>query len=126
LQGITAFFASFSWGTIALHASGIPFVFALILGLIIGAGVMVGIAKLVQLTSRLAEDGTVIIENAVGKIGTVYIPIEPGKQGKITVEIQGRLCEVDAVCFEDSQRLPTGAEVTVTGAKGDLVMVTAV
>lgn len=68
---------------------------------------------------RLNEDGTIRIQRAIGKIGTVYIPIPAGKNGsgKVQLDVMGRLMEYEAVT-EGAAKLPTGAKVSVTGVIG--------
>jgi len=68
---------------------------------------------------RLNEDGTMRIQRAIGKNGTVYIPIPAGKTGcgKVQLEVLGRLVEFEAVT-DDPAKLATGAKVTVTGVIG--------
>ena len=51
-----------------------------------------------------------IIENAVGNTGEVYLRIPANREGhgKIQVEIQGTLREMDALT-DDEKELPTGS-----------------
>ncbi|AHG88420.1 hypothetical protein J421_0883 [Gemmatirosa kalamazoonensis] len=86
-----------------------------VLGLSVVAGVaaLVVVAVLLRLMLRLESDGTVRIENAVWQPATVYVPI-PGARagaGKVTLSLQGRLVEYQAVTGEGA--LPTGTPVTV-------------
>lgn len=83
--------------------------------LAVGAGLvaMLVVALLLRTMLRFETDGTVRIENALWLPGTVYVPI-PGAQtgaGKITLSVQGRLVEYQAVTREAA--LPTGTDVTV-------------
>ena len=45
------------------------------------------------------SDGTVNYKNAIGNVGSVYIPIPPNRKGmgQIQVEVQGRLAVINAV-----------------------------
>jgi membrane protein implicated in regulation of membrane protease activity len=122
LLGISAFFAVFSWGAILMYAANLPTILCLVLGILAGTAVMFGIAKLTVAISKLSEDGTEDLNNAVGKTAEVYIPIIPGKQGKVTVEVQGKLTEADAVS-DDDDILGTGTVVMVTALAGDGVLV---
>lgn len=83
--------------------------------LALGAGLVavVVVALLMRLLLRLETDGTVRIENALFQPATVYVPIPGGKAGagKVTLSLQGRLVEYQAVTGEPT--LPTGAAVTV-------------
>lgn len=68
----------------------------------------------------LAEDGTTKIETAIGKIGTVYVPIpaEKSAAGKIQVKVNNRLEEFAAVTSH-TEKLTTGSCVRVTGVVGN-------
>ncbi len=51
-----------------------------------------------------------VIENAIGQTGEVYLRIPPNREGhgKLQVEIQGTLREMDAIT-DDEKELPTGS-----------------
>ena len=86
---------------------------AVALALVAGAVAVVVVAVLMRLLLRLESDGAVQIENALWQPATVYVPI-PGARagaGKVTLSLQGRLVEYQAVTSEPA--LPTGAAVTV-------------
>ena len=53
------------------------------------------------------------LHNAIGLIGQVYIPIPAAGQGvgKITIEVQGALRELEAVSFDNM--IPTRQSVVV-------------
>jgi hypothetical protein len=79
---------------------------------------MVAVAAMMRGIVRLQDEGTVRIENAVGQTGTVYLTVPGNKSGvgKVTLEIQNRSAEYQAVTFQDS--LPTGAKVVVVDVVG--------
>ena len=85
----------------------------LVIALAGGGGAMFMVAGLMRLMMRLKSDGTVRVERAVGKTGTVYLTI-PGQKagaGKVTLNLQNRTVEYQAVTSD--QELPTGAKVVV-------------
>jgi hypothetical protein len=86
---------------------------AVALALVAGAVAVVVVAVLMRLLLRLESDGAVRIENALWQPATVYVPIPGAKAGagKVTISLQGRLVEYQAVTSEPA--LPTGAAVTV-------------
>lgn len=73
----------------------------------------------------LAEDGTTKIETAIGKVGSVYIPIpaEKAAAGKIQIKVNNRLEEFAAITTHN-EKLATGTRVQVIGVagKGTLVV----
>ena len=85
---------------------------------ICGLATMALTAAAVRLLAHTTHDGTLHIRNAVGKVGTVYlrIPGNSGGRGKVTVKVQERLVEFQAVC--QGPELPTGAQVVVVNVVG--------
>jgi len=90
----------------------------------LGAAVLAGIAAITVVAftmrslHRLKAEGNVRIDRAVGKNGTVYLSI-PGKRsgvGKVTLHLQNRTMEYQAVTAQDA--LPTGAKIVVVGVVG--------
>ena len=124
MQTIVTFFTVFSWSSIVLVGSSVPKGLALLIGFALGVVTMLLAAKLVQLSLRLAENGTVDPSNAIGETATVYIPCPPKGQGmgKVTLTLQGQLREFTA--FNNSDRvIPTGTLVRVTDVIGDELVV---
>lgn len=73
---------------------------------------------------RLQSEGTLVISNAVGQVGTVYLTIPEKGSGVVTVTVQGTMRTLDAVS-EHSRRIPTGSVVRVVGiTAGNILVVT--
>lgn len=126
LRGVVAFLAIFGWGTLWLLRMGLHPLAALFFGSAMGVWAMVLVAVLLRVALRLQEDGTVLIQNALGLSGTVYLTIPPSRHGagKVTVLVQEKLCEFLAVT-DEPEALPTGDEILVIGVSGrDTLVVT--
>lgn len=123
LQGIVAFMTVFGWSSIASITSGANTTLSVVLGILFGLIAMFAIAKLVQVSRKLTESGNVDIKNAIGEMGKVYIPIPPrGKgEGKLTVYLQGRFLECEAVTDGDNT-LPTGAAVRIVDFRNGVLV----
>lgn len=126
LRGVVAFLAIFGWGSLWLLRIGLHPLAALFLGSAMGVWAMVLVALLLRVSLRLQEDGTVRIQNALGLSGSVYLTVPPARQGagKVTVVVQEKLTEFDAVT-DEPQALPTGSEVLVVGLSGRDTLVVA-
>jgi hypothetical protein len=76
-------------------------------------GMMLVVVWVMSLQSKLYSEGNVDPENAVGQNAKVYlrIPGENAGKGKITVSIQGRSQEYEAVT--SGPKLATGSSVRV-------------
>jgi len=86
-----------------------------------GSGIagMFAVAWMMRGLSRLQASGTIRIENAVGRRGTVYLRVPGGQngRGKVTIDIQGRSMEFEAVTEGDE--IATGRMVTVVAVEND-------
>lgn len=124
MQTIVAFFTVSSWTSIVLIGSQVPKVISLAVGFILGAMTMVVIAKMMQLSMKLTENGTVDLRNAIGESATVYIPCPPKNSGmgKVTMTLQGQMMELGAF-NEGDETLATGTKVIVVDVRGDDVIV---
>jgi hypothetical protein len=79
-----------------------------------GAAAFAIVAWMMKMLNKLKADGTVRIERAVGKNGTVYLTVPAAKAGagKVTLNLQNRTVEYQAIT--PAGELPTGAKVVVT------------
>lgn len=115
LRGITAMAAVAGWSGLVMHEAEIPLGLTVFLAAAFGFIVMVAIAWFMKLATKLQQNGNLDIGYAIGKVGTVYIPIPPNMtgSGKINLTIQERFVEIDAktAC---SRKLNTGESVRIT------------
>ncbi len=86
----------------------------------VGSGfvAMYVVHSLMRGLQSLDTDGTIRIERAVGKPGTVLlsIPDHNSGSGKIQLKLQNRLIELEAMTANDP--LPSGAKIVVVGIIG--------
>ncbi len=93
VRSITGFFGGFGWtGVIALE-KGLSVLAATGLGAVVGFVLMLSVAYVMKALYSLGESGTIDLRNAIGQIGTVYLPIPPNQSGpgRVRIMIQGRL-----------------------------------
>lgn len=123
MQTVVAFLTVFSWSSIVSIHAGTPALTGILVGLVFGVLAMFLVAKLVQVSAKLAENGTVSLKNAIGESGRVYLPIAArnGTPGKVMVQVQGQLIECGAVT--QGEAIETGANVRVVDLRGDLLVV---
>jgi len=125
LRTLLAFFIGFGWGGAFLLRLGLPIQLAVLGAVAIGGVFFLLVFWLMGLVYNLAESGTVDLRNAVGQVGTVYLPVPPQRtgQGQVQVRVQGRLRELPAMT-DAAERLPTGTPVRVIAMLApDLVLV---
>ena len=113
MRGLVAFFTVGGWVGLAL-LQYLPPAAAIVLAFLAGTAALLGVGLLFKYALRLQSQGNLDIQNALGKTGKVYIPIpaQEGGQGKITILVQERLTELDAVT-KAARTLSTGEMVTV-------------
>lgn len=124
IQGIMTFLCVFSWtGIIAIHA-GLHIALSLLLAFVLGFLGMFGVAKLLQATVRLQQNGSMDLKHVLGEKATVYVPIPPGGQGegKVTVSLSERFLELNAISDCD-KLIPTNTVVRVIDVRGDVLVV---
>lgn len=104
---------------LAAQSADQPVGVQLLLASAAGLGAMYGVHWIVRSMGRLGEDATIRIKHALGKEGTVYIPIPGAKAqaGKIQLKVQNRLVEYEAVT-SSKEKLATGTKVRVVGIAG--------
>lgn len=124
VQSVIAFLCIFGWSGITAIANGMPEWAALVLAAVLGFAAMLLVAKIIQWSSKLAQNGTFNVKNLLGESGTVYIPIPPkgNGSGKINVSCGERFLEFDAIS-EGDETLSTGVPVRVVDIVSGSVLV---
>lgn len=98
LRAISAFVLGFGWiGAISLE-NGFSLLVSVLFGSLTGGALMGTVTLVMFALHRMKSSGTLNYANAVGTIGTVYLPIPARQQGagKVEVYIQGRMVIVPA------------------------------
>lgn len=124
LQTIVTFTTVFGWVAIVCVSAKLAVPISMLIALACGLAMMFVVAKMVQASAKLAEDGTLNLKNALGETATVYLTVPPKGEGegKVTMQLQGRFCEIDAV-NAGAVPLATGTQVLVTDVLGDTLVV---
>lgn len=116
IRGVGAFFTGFGWTGAAVLAGGHSLTLAIISASVVGVSVLVGFVAMMRWLHGLRSEGTIDYKNAVGQVGSVYVPIPANRQGigQVEVLVQGRMSTVRALT-DNSQRLDNRTAVLVTG-----------
>lgn len=115
LKNLVAFFTIMGWTGLLCLRSGIPTGISIMIAFFAGLAMMTIMALIFYYMSKLADNGNVKEENAVGKTAEVYLVIPAARKGngKITVKVQSRLMEYGAMT-DDEVDIPTGQMVKIT------------
>jgi len=116
IRSIGAFFTGFGWAGAAALQNGLETGGATFIGTIVGSIFLGLIVYLMSYLHSLREEGTLNYKNCIGEVGSVYLPIPPGRKGmgQIEVMVQGRLRIVKVVTDHD-KKIPNQAAVRVKG-----------
>lgn len=123
LKNIVAFFTIFGWSGIGFINMGLdPFV-VISLATLCGLLMVVVMATLFYFMSQLAESGTLKMNNAIGKLGEVYlvIPAKRGGMGKVQLNVQGSVRTLDAIT-DDEKTIPTSSIIQVLNVIDDHIL----
>ncbi len=122
VRSIIAFFTFFGWtGVLALNA-GIGTTMAVVFASVSGFAAMALVGYMMYLFSKLGESGNVDLNEALFQTGEVYLTIPAGKrnQGKIHINIQGVMKEMDAIT--EGKTLTTGSRIRVVEILDDNIL----
>jgi hypothetical protein len=112
-RSLVAFFTFFGLAGMAGHAKELEPPLHLGVALAAGCGAFFIVGWLMQSMKKLKADGTVRIDRAVGRKGTVYltVPAQKAGLGKVTLNLQNRTVEYQALTAQ--QELATGSPIVV-------------
>lgn len=114
LRGILVLIAMGSW-TVFLLEPIMHWAFAMLIGLLVGTASALLVALAFRASLKLESTGNLDYRNAIGKDANVYIRIPKNRlgKGKVTLNMQERFVEVDAIT-EDTEDLMPKMSVVVS------------
>lgn len=125
VKGLTAFFAVGGWSGMVASTNGLKEIWTVLIAFLAGILALFTVYIIFRQINRLQSAGNLNFDKAVGKTATVYvaIPENMSGKGKITLTLQERFIEIDAMTHE-KKRLKTDDLVTITEIIGaDTVIV---
>lgn len=124
IRGIAGMLCIGGWSGLVMHQAGWSLWLTILLSVVFGVATLLLLGYIMYGVSRLQSSGNVDIRMAVGKTGTVYIPIPQARSGhgKINITVGEKFMEVEAVTTAD-RRLHTGESVRVTDADDGGILV---
>ncbi|MBN1182584.1 MAG: hypothetical protein JXB49_09880 [Bacteroidales bacterium] len=122
MKNLIAFFTIFGWSGLVCINAGCQNWVTILLSTLCGMAMMLLMATIVYFMGKLTESGTLNMQNAIGKIGTVYLTIPPKRSamGKVQVKVQG-LQTLDAYTDND-ESIKTGALIEVVDIINDEIL----
>ena len=80
-KSIVGFFVMFGWSGLGLLSAGVAPFLVILLSIICGLLMMVAMASLFYFMSKLTDNGTLNMKNAIGRLGEVYLTIPANRKG---------------------------------------------
>ncbi|GHS96567.1 hypothetical protein AGMMS50276_15160 [Synergistales bacterium] len=124
VRNLVAFFMGYGWVTFVALLVGFGKSAASLCGLVSGSLFVMGSLFIVRSFMKLREDGSIRLEELVGRSASVYIAIGELSPGKIMVDTKHGRVELSART-KDASRLSSGQLVTIVGADEGILWVTA-
>ena len=124
-KNLVGFITMFAWSGLACMRSGLPNIVTVLISIVCGAAMMFVMAWLFKLINKQSESGTMQMKNAIGKVGEVYLTVGKSRSsmGKIQVEVQGSLRELEALTDEDSDLTQGNVVKVIEVISGDKLLV---
>jgi len=125
IRGIVAFFALGGWAGLAALTAGLHPFWAIQISLFIGVCALLLAAIVIRLALRMQTSGNINLNNAIAHTADVYIRIPSGRsdKGKVTMLLQERFVELDAVTDNESDILPESKVEVLAITDGDTLVV---
>lgn len=123
-KNLIGFFTLFGWSGIACIGEGLSKGMTILISTACGLLMMTIMASLFYYLGKLNSSGSLKIENALNQIGEVYLTIGANRSriGKVHINIQGGMRELDALTDEPSD-LHQGDIVTVVQVTGTGILI---
>jgi membrane protein implicated in regulation of membrane protease activity len=128
IRGIVAFFALGGWAGLAALAAGLHPFWAIQISLFIGVCALLLASIIIRLALRMQTSGNINLNNAISQTAEVYIriPSERSDKGKVTMILQERFVELDAVTDNDTDIMPESKVEVQAIINGDCLVVSPV
>jgi len=128
IRGIVAFFAIGGWAGLAALTAGVHPFWAIQISLFIGVCALLLAAIIIRLALRMQTSGNINLNNAIAQTADVYIriPSERSDKGKVTMLLQERFVELDAVTDHNADIMPESKVEVVAIVNGDCLVVSPV
>ncbi len=122
LQGLAGFFTMFGLVGLTLTRSAVQMGWALLAALAAGLITLWIISKIFSMARQMQADGTLVVANAIGHEGTVYLTIPADGTGQVQVSVQGAQRMFDAASL-NHERISTGESIRVIKVVSDKILV---
>jgi hypothetical protein len=105
IRTIGAFFTGFGWTGAAMTDAKYGIGMTTVVATLVGSALLATVFYLMAYLHSLRQEGTLDYSNAIGQVGSVYLPIASSRKGigQVEVMVQGRLSIIKAVTDHDKK-----------------------
>jgi hypothetical protein len=123
IRNMIVFFTMFGWSGLAAYKAGLPNALVTVIALASGLLMVYLLYFIMTRASKLRQSGTLQTKNAISQIGETYlrIPAQRNGIGKVQVQVQGRLVELDAMT-DDREDIATGKPIKVLSTLNERIL----
>jgi hypothetical protein len=124
IRNMIAFFTMFGWAGLTAYKSGLSNAWVIVIAVASGVSMVAILYFLMTRATRLRQSGTLQMKNAISQVGETYlrIPARRSGIGKIQVQVQGRLMELDAMT-DDAEDIATGRPIKVVSTLNERILI---
>lgn len=122
IKNLVAFFTIFGWTGVACLRGDLSIFVTIIISTAAGLIMMTIMATIMYYMGKLSESGSLDLNNAKGKTGTVYLPVPPGRKGSGQVQIKVQGFQTLEAMTDETETLSTGTLVEVTDVINDEIL----
>jgi len=124
IKSLTAFFAIGGWSGMVAAGAGCKEWLTVIIALIAGCTAFYLVYLAFKQFTKMQSSGNIDLKNAIGRTVSVYVSIPENMtgKGKITMNLQERFTEIDAMTKEN-RKIKTDELVEIVELLGDTVIV---
>lgn len=123
IKNMIAFFTMFGWAGLAAYKANLNNGIVIVIALLSGCIMVFLMYLLMHNASKLKHSGTLQMKNAINQIGETYlrIPAQRNGIGKVQIQVQGRLMELDAMT-DDTTDIATGRPIQVVNILNNQIL----
>ena len=124
LKNLIGFFTIFGWTGIACIEAGQSNIMTILISTVCGLIMMGIMAAMFNYMKKLADSGTLNMQNAIGAIGEVYLTVgaNRSRMGKVSVRVQGTLRELEALS-DSLTELKSGTIIQVVDVTSNGILI---
>ncbi|RPD45104.1 hypothetical protein [Paracnuella aquatica] len=124
VRNLIVFFTMFGWSGLAAHKAGLHPVLVVLIALLAGTAMVALLLLIMKRAAGMRQSGTLQLKNAVSQVGETYLRIPAGRSGmgKVQVQVQGRLVELDAMT-DDSADIASGRPIKVVSTLNERILI---